>query len=123
MNLREKRNENARLIAEGKFIAQTLKNEGIDINQAIDSAMSNFESSFWKDKTFSIQGNNTLEYRHKLQHRFVDMKTRQTKDGSIRKKRHIIHNKIIYGHLNNIASELSFGFTDSVIENLKKIET
>jgi len=47
------------------------------------------------------------------------MKTRETSKGKLRKKRHAIHNKIIYGHLNNIAREVSVGYTDAVIEELK----
>ena len=122
MSLLQKRHDNARAIAEGKFIAITLKQEGAEINQAIDAAMSGFRSAFWRDKKMSVIGGNTLEYRHKKQHRFNDMKTRESKSkGKIRKKRNIIHNKIIYGHLNNIARELSFGFTDAVIEDLKKL--
>lgn len=122
MSLLEKRKENSRAIAEGKFIEVTLTNEGQEINQAIDKAMSSFRSAFWKDKSMIVRSNK-LEYRHKKQHRFNDMKTRTSKSkGTIRKKRNIIHNKIIYGHLNNITRELSFGFTDAVVESLKKIE-
>jgi hypothetical protein len=122
MSLLQKRKDNARAIAEGKFIEITLKNEGQEINQAIDKAMSSFRSAFWRDKGMIVRGN-TLEYRHKKQHRFNDMKTRTSKSkGTIRKKRNIIHNKIIYGHLNNIARELSFGFTDAVVAELKKLE-
>lgn len=122
MSLLQKRKDNVKAIAEGKFIEITLKKEGQEINQAIDKAMSSFRSAFWRDKAMTVRSN-TLEYRHKKQHRYNDMKTRTSKkNGTIRKKRNIIHNKIIYGHLNNIARELSFGFTDSVVAELKKIE-
>jgi len=122
MSLLQKRKDNARAIQEGKFIEITLTNEGNEINQAIDNAMSSFRSAFWRDKSMNVRSN-TLEYRHKKQHRFNDMKTRTSASkGTIRKKRNIIHNKIIYGHLNNIARELSFGFTDAVVEDLKKLE-
>ena len=124
MNLRDKRNKTNDLILQGRFIEQTLRNECKEIDLAIDAKMAaaSFSSDFWSDKDFTVQGKNTLEYRHKKQHRFVDMKTRSTASGSIRKKRHAIHNKIIYGHLNNIARELSHGYTDAVVEQMKKIE-
>ncbi len=123
MSLRNERNETQRLIIEGKFIDKTLRAEASEINQDIDAKMSaaGFESDFWDDKAFTVS-NNTLSYRHKPQHRFVDMKTRNTKEGKIRKKNHSIHNRIIYGHLNSIARELSFGLTDAAIQELRSIE-
>lgn len=122
MSLLEQRKERSRAIAEGKFISMTLRNESLEIDSAINNVISTFKSSFWTDKQMTVR-NNTLEYRHKKQHRWLDMKTRESKSkGKIRKKRQIVHNKIIYGHLNNIARELSFGFTDAVIDDLKKLE-
>lgn len=124
MNLREKRNQTADDISQGKFIAKVLKEAGNDINSTIDKTMSSagFSQPFWQDKKMSIRNGNTLEYRHKPQHRFVDMKTRKTNQGVIRKKRHVVHNKIIYGYLNEIAHQLSFGYTEAVIAELKKLE-
>ena len=124
MSLRQKRNQISDDVTKGKFISNVLKEEGTEINLAIDKSMasSGFTSTFWNDKSFTVKNNNTLEYRHKKQHRFVDMKTRKTNQGSIRKKRHVIHDKIIYGHLNNIARQLSFGYTQAVIDDIKKIE-
>lgn len=123
MNLRQNRNDRHDLILQGKFIDHVLKEESRSIDAAIDKTMSSagFTSSFWKDKRFTVS-NNKLEYRHKPQHRFVDMKTRNTQNGKIRKRRHIIHNRVVYGHLNNIARELQFGYTDAVIADFKKLE-
>lgn len=124
MSFREKRSDNARAIAEGRFIKMTLENEGKEINQAIDSVVNGFNSAFWKNKSFKVVGGNSLEYRHQKQHRWLDMKYRESASkGKIRKKRRIIHNKIIYGHLNNIVKELSYGFTDAVIQDLKRLES
>lgn len=123
MSLRTERNDTHRLILENKFIEKTLRAESLEINQDIDLRMSSagFSSDFWNDKEMTITGN-TLEYRHKKQHRFVDMRTRNTKEGKIRKENHPIHNRVIYGHLNNIARELSFGFTDAAIQELQSLE-
>ncbi len=125
MNLRQNRNQTHQQILEGKFIRNVLSDEGRAINTDIDNRMNSagFRSGFWSDKSFNVvDGGNNLEYRHKKQHRFVDIKTRDTKSGKIRKKNHIIHNRIVYGHLNNIARELAVGFTIGVIEDLKKLE-
>ncbi|WP_395058219.1 hypothetical protein [Flavobacterium sp.] len=124
MSLRDQRNQTADDILKGVFVSRVLKEEGNEINADINKVMASvgFESSFWQDKTFSVTGQNTLEYRHKPQHRFADMKTRNTKEGTIRKKRHAIHNKIIYGHLNDIAHQLSYGYTQAVVAELKQLE-
>lgn len=122
MSLRTERNKRAQEILEGKFIAKVLHEESIEIDANINKIVSSFKSPFFKDKSFSVRNSNTLEYRHKKQMRFVDMKTRATKSGTVKKKRHIIHNRIIYGHLNNIARELSVGFTDAIINEIQKLE-
>lgn len=125
MNLRQNRNDIQKQILEGKFIRNVLNDEGRAINTDIDNRMNSagFRSGFWSNKTFTVvDGGNNLEYRHLKQHRFIDIKTRETKSGKIRKKNYAIHNKVIYGHLNNIARELAVGFTIGVIEDLKKLE-
>ena len=123
MNLRQHRNQTSADIAQGKFVSRVLKEEGADINIAINNTMASagFSSSFWQDKVFSVSGN-SLEYRHTTIHRFVDIKTRKVGNTSIRKKRYPIHNKIIYGHLNNIARELMYGYTESVIDQMLNLE-
>jgi hypothetical protein len=122
MSLRQKRLENARAIAEGQFITKTLKNQGKEIEIDIDKAMSGFRTAAFFDREFKVI-DNKLEYRHKKINRFVDMRTRETKSkGKIRKKRHIVHNRIIYGHLNDIARELMYGFSDAYVMNVKKLE-
>lgn len=125
MSLRNKRNETADAILEGRFIRNVLDKEGKELNQRIDQSITagNFTSDFWKQKSFGVIGNgNNLEFRHKKQHRFADMKTRETKEGKIRKKTTMTHNRKVYGSLNNIIRELSFGFTDAVIAEMKSLE-
>lgn len=122
MSLRQKRNDNARAIAEGQFISKTLKNEGKEISLDIDKAMAGFKTPAFFDREFKVI-DNKLEYRHKKVNRFVDMRTRDTKSkGKIRKKRHIVHNRIFYGHLNDIARQLMYGFSDAYVTNVKKLE-
>jgi len=121
MSLLDERTKTANAIAEGRFIAQVLKDESAEIDTDVNSRMNGFNSSFWSKRNFAVN-DNTLTYTTLKKHRFVDMKTRQTESGAIKKKRHEIHNKPIYGHLNNIVRELSFGFTESVKEKFSKLE-
>jgi len=114
MRLRESRQATHDAVLQGVFIKNTLEQSGKELDQDIKKRMGGFNSSFWANRNFSVNGNNTLTYTHLRQHRFVDMKTRETKDGIIRKKRYAIHNKPIFGHLNNIIRQLSFGFTEAV---------
>ncbi|MFY0481473.1 hypothetical protein ACI6PS_02610 [Flavobacterium sp. PLA-1-15] len=125
MNLRQNRNETARAVLEGRFIRSVLERESAELNKRIDQTISagGYSSDFWKDKSMTIIGSgNNLEYRHKKQHRFADMRTRNTKEGKIRKKSSMTHNRKVYGSLNNLVRELSFGFTETVIEDMKSLE-
>ena len=74
-----------------------------------------FESPSWGDRSFSVS-DSVLSYQHLGRHRFVDIKTRNTKQGKKRKKNHPIHNRIIFGHYNNIVRELKYGFTEAIKE-------
>lgn len=125
MSLRQNRNDTSRAIAEGRFIRKVLQEEGQEIDAEIQTRMNNFgfKSAFWSQREFTITGNgNTLQYRHLKVHRFADIKTRESKKGKRTKKRYPIHNKPIYGHLNNVARELMYGFTEAVIDEMLNLE-
>lgn len=113
MSLLEDRQKTATAIAEGRFIAQVLGDSATELDKDISERMNSFSSSFWAQRNFAVQ-NTTLTYTTLKQHRFIDMKNRQTKGGVQTKKRYQIHNRPIYGHLNNIVREVSFGFTDAI---------
>lgn len=121
MGILDERNKTAKYIAEGRFIDFVLKNESESIDADIDKVTNKFKSNFWINRDFSIT-NNTLIYTSLKKHRFLDMKTRLTNNGVVFKERHQIHNKPIFGHLNNIVRELSFGFTDAVKAKFHKLE-
>ena len=108
-------------IAKGRFINHVLKEEAKEINADITKRLSGFTAAFWSKRNLSVS-DTTLTYTTLLQHRFADMKTRQTKTGVITKKRYKIHNAPIYGHLNNIARELAVGFTKDVKHRFKTLE-
>lgn len=111
-------------ILKGRFVRKVLQGAAADIKKAQDSYFSSrgFNmSNGWNDRTFNIT-DNALDYSHLKKHRFVDMKTREVKGQKKSKKSHKIHNKIFWGHYNNIIRELSFGFSEEIKEELRKME-
>ncbi len=123
MSLLTSRNKTKQAILEGRFISHVLEKNARNIDQEIKKRMNAaaFKSPFWRDRNFLTNGN-VLSYAHLPQHRFVDMKTRQTKNGIIRKKQHAIHNRVLFGHANNIVRELTFGFTKSIKAQLQQFD-
>lgn len=111
-------------ILKGRFIKRVFAETAKDIDKAQSKYISGhgFSNPIFQDREF-VADNNSLQYTHAKALRFVDMKTRQSKQkGKVRKKAHPIHNKIIYGNYNNIVKELSFGFTQAIKEELHGLE-
>ena len=124
MNLLNKRSDTKDAILKGIFIKRELQEEGQEMKHAQTSLMSRrgFNSrEFFSNRTMSVT-DTALRYDHLAKHRFVDMRRRQTAAGPTKKKNHPIHNRILYGHANNIVKRLSFGYTKSVIEEMKELE-
>ena len=100
-------------------MSRILREEGQNIEQAKLKAVSaftsrnNFAARYTNDETKLIM-------THPIELRFIDMKTRQTKEGKIRKKAHPVHNKIVMGHANNIVRRGSFEYTSAMKETLLK---
>jgi hypothetical protein len=124
MSLLKSRENLSEQILQGRFIRKVLQGTSTDIDKAQQSMMSSrgFESNDWYSGREFVVSENTLDYTHLKKHRFVDMKTRTSKKGQNRKKSHPIHNKIIWGHYNNVIKELHFGFTNAVKEELRNLE-
>jgi len=113
LNERERISED---VLKGRFTSQVLREESQNIDSAQESLMSRrgFRSDeFYGGRSFEVNGN-TLEYTHLGKHRFVDMRTRDSREGKKKKKNHPIHNRILFGHANNIIKQLHFGFTNAV---------
>ena len=110
-------------ILKGRFIKRVFSENSVYIDKSVSKEITTrgFESAEWGDRSFTIS-DSALTYQHLGRHRFVDMKTRNTKKGKIRKKNHPIHNRIVFGHYNNIIRDLKYGFTDAVKEELKTLE-
>jgi hypothetical protein len=124
MNLTQSRENLSNQILERRFIRRVLLDSSKDIDKAQRTYMSGrgFENNDWyTGRGFQVT-ENELGYTHLTKHRFVDMKKRTSKKGTNRKKSHPIHNRIIWGHYNNIIKELHFGFTNAVKEELRNLQ-
>ncbi len=124
MSLLEKRKDNARLIAEGRFLRKVLTEESESILKAQRKVMA--ERGFSNpdiigNRSFTVT-DDTSKFDFLKVHRFIDMKSRKTKSGVKKKKSHPIYNRIVFGHIPNIVRQLSYGFTDAIIEDMKKLE-
>lgn len=124
MPLLESRENLSQQILERRFIRRVLQDSSKDIDRAQQSYMSGrgFENNDWYSGRSFVVTENELGYTHLKKHRFVDMRTRTSKQGKKRKKSHPVHNKIIWGHYNNIIKELHFGFTNAVKEELRNLQ-
>lgn len=111
-------------ILKGRFSKRVFTDTAADIDKAQKKFMNSrgFESPQWFDNTFQTSSS-ALVVQHLARHRFVDIKTRRTKTGKKRKKNHAIHNRIMFGHYNNIIRELKYGYTDAVIQEMKTLES
>lgn len=106
---------------EKRFISNILHEESTGLNNSQIQLMSSRgfgTTKFYNDRGFNVVEENKLVYSHPMQLRFIDMKTRVTKSGTIKKKSYPIHNKPIYGMINNVLRRLSFEFTDAVKKEL-----
>ena len=122
MNVLQERQKRAEEILQGKFIQRKLEETSKEIDRLQTQEMSDFRSSFWNNRSFSVS-NGKLTYKHDKRHRFVDMKTRMRKDGSKnRKKSRSIHNKIIWGQYNYLTRELAYGYTDAIKAEIQSLE-
>lgn len=123
MSLIAQRTKDSDDILKGIFIKNQLQEVAAEIDSAQTSLMASrgFNSSdFYNNREFSATVN-ALHYTHLAKHRFVDMRTRNTASGKIKKKNHAIHNRILFGHFNNIIKRLSFGYTQAVKDEMKSL--
>lgn len=121
MNVLQQRQQRADEVLKGKFVQRALEDTSKEIDKLQRQKMSDFRSSFWNNRTFTVN-NGRLTYKHDKRHRFVDMKNRTRKDGSkTRKKSRTIHNKIIWGQYNYLTRELAYGYTDAVKAELQSL--
>lgn len=113
-------------IAEKRFVQLTLSEEGKELVIAHKKAIGRFlkqntgqtaQRITMQVKASGMGGE--LQIQHLARQRFLDMKTRQTKNGKKRKRAFPIHNRILFGQLNSIIGRLKFGFTQEVKRTLQ----
>lgn len=121
MNILDRRKEKSEAILKDQFIRQQLIEEKKDLDADMVSLMQRrgFKSQdFYSGRDFRVN-DNRLDYIHLPKHRFVDMKYITGKrKGRYKKKNYPVHNKMLFGHANNIIRRLQFGFTEAVKEQL-----
>lgn len=105
---------NSNTLIQQKFIERILKEEATSILEEQDRLLARrsvSESNIIKQKRSKpIVTSNNLEITHAKLQRFIDMKRIRG-----RKQKNLpIHNKIIYGHFNNIVRRLAFDLTEDV---------
>ena len=125
MNRLEKRSgaQDAKVL-EQRYIRQVLQEEGQNIRKEQTKRMSGagFSSrELYASRSISVS-DTVLTYEHLAKHRFIDMKRRRTKGGVIKKKNYPIHNRILFGHANNVVRRVSFGFTEDVKAKMANIK-
>lgn len=103
---------NAKFI-EQKYIERVLNQEASNIFEAQNRVLARFNPKsidrIKNNRRFTVTGT-TLEITHTKLQRFIDMKNvRGQKRKSIPN-----HNRVIYGHFNNIINRLAFGLTNDV---------
>ena len=77
MSLQLSRVQTHDAVLEGRFVKMVLEENAKDIDEAIQKKTGSFNSAFWTNRNFSVKGT-TLEYAHRKEFRFLDMKTRKT---------------------------------------------
>lgn len=118
--LTQRQGSNNEDLLKQRFIGRILKEESKNISDAQVKLMASrgFTTANWySGRSFKVE-DTILRYEHLAKHRFVDMKTRQTKAGRINKKNHPDHNRILFGHANNIIFRLSVEYTQRMKEML-----
>jgi uncharacterized protein (UPF0335 family) len=106
-------------IIEAKYIDEVLREEAINIKQEQNDVFNDFKEGGFgtikSQRAFSV-ANNTLSHRHLIRQRFIDMKRIKGKG----QKPVPVHNKIIWGHFNNIIFKLAYGFTEDVKQSIAR---
>lgn len=97
-----------------KYIQRVLKQEATNIVQAQNRVASRYnlsgDNALKQKRSFTVTGTK-MEMTHAKHQRFIDMKRLRG-----RKQKPVpIHNKVIYGHFNNIINKLAYGLTQDVV--------
>jgi hypothetical protein len=105
-------------IAQRKFIHQVLTQAGTDLSRAHAERVNRFglhhTGTLAAGPTHKVEPAGTegarLTITHPIYQRFLDMK----KHAGKRKRAYPIHNRVLFGYLNTIITELRYGYTNEI---------
>ena len=120
-NYFDSRSKSEDTISEARFIKMKLQETATNIDREKRKRMASFNSTFWNDRTFTVTDTEMEMEQNKVE-RFVDMRTRDTKNGKHPKKSHPVHNRVVMGQYSQLAKELAYGFTEEIKQKLRKIQ-
>lgn len=110
-------------VLQGRFIKQVFQEEGRELMQSIDKVMrsrSFSNPSFYNRSITATE--DSLIYDHALLNRFVDMRHNSINGNRVKRKAHPVHNRLLYGHANDIIYRLMYGFTEAVREDMARLD-
>ena len=107
-----------------RFIAQTLEKAGADMmsrqGSAIASSLNERTGRLMNERSIEVatggDADGRLTFTHTVYERFLDMR----RLGGVKHKRRRIHNRFVFGTYSSIAARLMYGFTQEVIDAIKK---
>ncbi|UOB16571.1 hypothetical protein [Abyssalbus ytuae] len=104
-------------VLEQKYIERVLKDESTEINRAQERLISRFNVKKYvpeiTQRKFRVVGTR-LESTHPIRERFIDMR----RTSGVRQRPIPLHNKVIYGHFNNIINKLAYGLTEEIKQTI-----
>jgi hypothetical protein len=106
---------------EKRFIKSSLEQTAKKISADVYKKTASFRSTFWKANSFS-SSDDTMVYNHSIKNRFVDMRTRNKQGVKVKKKSHVVHNRIVMGNYSGLVRELSFGFTEEIKQKFRNMQ-
>lgn len=111
-------------ILKGRYVKKVFTEEGDDMLKAIKKKMRsrNFSRPEYFASMRVMPSEESLVYEHALLNRFVDMKYHNYSKKRVKRKNHAIHNRMLYGHANEMIYRLSYGFTEAVKEELRGVD-
>lgn len=109
-------------LIEKRFIKSSLENTAKKIQGDVYKKTSSFRSTFWRANSFSST-DDTMVYNHSIKNRFVDMRTRNKQGAKVKKKSHVVHNRIVMGNYSALVRELSFGFTEDIKQKFRNMKS
>jgi len=101
--------------------ARLKRNQGLALKKKLHFRTGEIFSG--RDITVSADGamSANLKFRHKNYQRFLDIKRKvKTNDGKIKNRNYAIHNRYIWGHMNNIVDRAATEFTNTMVQFLRK---